>query len=78
MMENESKKPEDKVEYIKRDDGLFIKTDSILKLLDNSIEAAIKISDAEQIPSEIILGMEAFKELLLRDIDRINISGLID
>ena len=78
MMENESKKPEDKIQYIKRDDGLFIKVDSILKLIDDSIESAIKVSESEQIPSEIILGMTALKELFLRDIDRINISGLID
>lgn len=77
-MENESKKSEDKVEYIKRGDGLFIKVESILKLIDDSIESANKVDEAEQVPSEIILGMTALKELFLRYIDRINISGLVD
>lgn len=77
-MKNEYKKSEDKIKYIKREDGLFINTDSILKLIDDSIESATKISSEAEIPSEVILGMVALKELFLRDIDRIDISGLVD
>lgn len=68
----------DKVEYIKRDDGIFIKADSIIKLIDDSIESATRVADTENIPAEVIVGMTALKELFLRNIDRINISGLVD
>lgn len=72
--ENKEKDQKDVVAYVDRPDGLFIRSDSIIKLIDDSIESAH--ADIG-VPKDCILGMEAIKELFLRDFDRINIKKMV-